>query len=106
MSEDGATTVSLEQALPGTPAAQRDPLERLPSSTVQWSRPTTIGGMSAMESRLIPASPLPRVDWLGAVDGPTGVVWIHVYLTSATPLGPTEFDSFWNTVKLDVQRAQ
>lgn len=95
-SSDGSSTTQFEAAVPGLPAAQRSPLERLPGATaeVQWQRPVVCGGIPGVEARVIERAPLARVHWVAAFDGPRGPFWMHVVTDQRWITGPTVGDLY------------
>ena len=106
-SGDGSSTVQVTAAAPGVPAAQRSPTELLPGTVaeVQWSRPATFGGLPGVESRVLERSPAARAHWIGAVDGPRGVVWVHLFTDAHWVPGPTDGDLGWTTLRDSVRPA-
>lgn len=103
-SADGSSTVTVSAAAPGAPAAQRQPTE-IASGSVQWSRPRQYDGMSGMEARLTDER-AGRVHWVGAIDAPAGVVWLHLETSTEWIDTPTRGDPGWETCARGVRRAR
>lgn len=95
-SGDGSSTVTISAAAPGGPAASRQPTE-IASGQVQWSRPRSYAGLSGMEARLTDLA-AGRVHWVGAVDAPGGVVWMHLETSTEWIDTPTRGDPGWETL--------
>jgi len=106
-SGDGSGTIQVTAAAPGAPAAQRAPTEILPGAmtTVQWARPASFAGMQGVEWRVHESFPAQRVHWIGAIDGPRGVVWLHAYTDARWVPGPTDGDLAWTTLRDSVRMA-
>jgi len=102
-SADGSSTVTVTAASPGAAAAQRQPTE-VASGQVQWTRARSYAGLSGMEARLTDA-PGARVHWVGAVDAPGGVVWMHLETSTQWIDTPTRGDPGWETLALGLHRA-
>ncbi len=107
-SGDGSSTVQALAAAPGAAAAQRSPLELMPGATteVQWSRPATFGGLPGLESRVVERAPAERTHWIGSIDGPRGVVWLHLFADTRWVPGPTDGDLGWTTLRDSVRPVQ
>ena len=110
-SSDGSTTTQVHPAPPGPPAAQRDPVALLQQlgaqvATAQWQRPATIGGMSAIEARVVETAPAARVHWIAIIDAPAGPLVLHLFTDQRFVPDPTFGDLGWTTVTSSVRRTQ
>lgn len=105
-SEDGSSTVVVQAAPPGGPAASRDALALLGHPvTVQWTRPRSYAGMSGMEARVSDVS-AGQVTWVGAFDAPGGVVMMRLSTSSQWIDTPTRGDPGWETLATGVRPAR
>ncbi len=95
-SGDGSSTVTISAAAPGAAAALRDPHE-IAAGGVQWTRARSYGGLSGMEARLTDGFQ-GQVHWVGAVDAPGGVVWMHLQTSTQWIDTPTRGDPGWETL--------
>jgi hypothetical protein len=106
-SSDGSSYSYVMPAPAGPPAAQRDPATLVPgvtSSTVQWSRPVTIDGMSGIEARVIETAPQARVHWIAALDAPQGTILLWLVTDQRWVTDPTFGDRGWTALKNGVHR--
>lgn len=103
-SGDGSSTLTFTAAAPGAPAAQRQPTE-IASGELQWSRPHAYDGLSGMEARLTDGA-AGRVHWVGAIDAPGGVVWMHLETSAQWIDTPTRGDPGWQARADAVRRAR
>jgi hypothetical protein len=104
-SSDGSSTLTVSAALPGVPAASRQPTDLLGhAANVQWTRPRTYAGMSGIEARVNDTAQ-GQVHWIGAFDAPTGAVVVLRLSTSTQWIDtPTRGDPGWETLALGVRR--
>lgn len=108
-SSDGSSFTYVMPASAGPPAAQRDAQTMVPgvsSVRVQWSRPVMIGGMSALEARVIEDAPQQRVHWIATVDAPSGPLLIQLVTDQRWVTSDTFGDIAWERLKGSVQRVQ
>lgn len=104
-SGDGSSTVVVQAAPAGGPAASRDAIALLGhAADVQWARPRTYGGMSGMEARVNDVM-AGQVHWIGAFDAPGGVVMMRLSTSSQRIDTPTRGDPGWETLAVGVRRA-
>lgn len=106
-SGDASSTVTVTPALPGGPAATRTVHDILPgaSAVVEWTRPCAFGDMTGTETRALESFPHARVHWMGAVDAPSGVVFIDLATDQRWITSPTAGDLAWTTLRDSVRRA-
>jgi hypothetical protein len=97
--------VSVFSAAPGGDASTRSASEVLPGATftVEWTRPFTYDGMTGTESRVVETAPEARVHWIGALDGPGGVLFIDMAADADVHFTPSG-DDLWTQLRDSVRR--
>ena len=103
-SGDGSSTIQVAAAGPGGPAQTRTATEIVPGAVVQWSRAASVGGMTAQETRLSDPMRM-RTHWVGAFDGPRGVVWVDLSTDTSWVPGPTDGDVAWTALRDGIRAA-
>lgn len=103
-SSDGSSTIQISAAAAGGPANTRTATEIVPGAVVQWSRAVSAGGMTGLESRLDDPMRM-RTHWVGAFDGPRGVVWVDLSTATSWVPGPTDGDVAWTTLRDGIRAA-
>ncbi len=106
-SGDASSTIAITSAGPGGPAATRSVHDVLlgASTQVEWTRPCAFGDLMGTETRVIESFPHARVHWIGAIDAPSGVLFVDLATDQRWITTPTMGDLAWTTLRDSVRRA-
>ncbi|MBX7192453.1 MAG: hypothetical protein K1X94_10355 [Sandaracinaceae bacterium] len=94
---EDARVVTVSGAAPGGAASTRTAAEILPGASLEldWARPATLDGMSAVEMRVRERSPEARTHWIAVIDAASGVVFLDVAIDDAVTTSPSG-DVLWD----------